>query len=498
MKKILPLLCFAFAAMVSCSVKDAQDTPDSALRFQDGRFKIAQFTDIHWGNESSDTLANRLMMEKVVAEEQPQLIVLTGDNVTSAESLEEAKSHWKRLIGILERTGVPYALLMGNHDAESCDEIDAEILEEWICELAPHCINYPSTVNCFGHGNKALEILGEHDSTVAAVAYVIDSNDYPRDPELARHSLYDWIHRDQIAWYESESEKYCARNGGQPLPSLAFFHICVPEYEIVAHDEHLFGHFLEPTCPAGVNTGFFASAFMHKDIMGMFVGHDHTNDFCGIHNGIALCYGRQSGAEGMDKDTPIGARIIELREGRRAFDTWVRTAAGKESVWYYPLGVSSDMEKKFAPAVSLGEVRNGVNYVYYEGSNEKSTARMLVKKNRKDSGVMANFDITGAPAEDHFGYAFDTYFMAEESGVHGFRLSSDDGAVLLVDGKVLIDNDGSHSSANRIGFVALEKGLHRLQLNYFEDYMGQHLAITVMSRNIVEQTIPDSLLFIPE
>lgn len=480
---IIALLLIVVAAMAQ----------DCTLRFRDGKFRIAQFTDMHLGSRGSDVEANFQLVNKVVAEEQPNLIVLTGDNVTDADDIPSLKALWGRLIGVLESTNVPYAIVMGNHDAEATDGFGADSLEVLLTNIAPHCLNYPSTAVCFGHGNKALPIFGCNGKPQSLV-YVIDSNDYPADPKVKEYSDYAWIHPDQIEWYKSESNRYTHLNSGKPLPAVAYYHICVPEFNDVVKDENRYGFYLERCCPSDINTGFFSAAFLQGDIMGMFVGHDHTNDFIGIRSGIALGYGRQSGVAGMDENTPRGSRIVELYEGQRMFNTWIRTYADRTPTYYYPLGCSSEVEENLLPAADVKTAGQGVNYTYYEGTG-KSLGVVLTKKNLKKEGFMSNFDITKAPVADHFGYAFDTYFLAEEDGAYCFRLLSDDGATLTIDGKLIIDNDGSHSSNWKQGYIGLAKGLHHVQVKYFEDYMGQKLNITYATVKTPEQAIPDRLLF---
>jgi len=53
---------------------------------------------------------------------------------------------------------------------------------------------------------------------------------------------------------------------------------------------------------------------------------------------------------------------------------------------------------------------------------------------------------------------------------------SDDGSVLMIGDRRVVDNDGSHASVMATGRVALEAGLHPYTLLYFEDYEGQDLA----------------------
>ena len=97
---------------------------------------------------------------------------------------------------------------------------------------------------------------------------------------------------------------------------------------------------------------------------------------------------------------------------------------------------------------------------------------------------MESFDITGAKTANHFGYEFDCWFYAQESDLYVFKLSSDDGSVITVDGQVVIDNDGSHSLRHKTGAIRLEKGFHELELRYFDDSDGQELSVSVLSRRI--------------
>ena len=69
------------------------------------------------------------------------------------------------------------------------------------------------------------------------------------------------------------------------------------------------------------------------DVMGTFVGHDHSNDYSGVLHGIRLCYGRStryvSYVEGVRKDKfPTGARVIRITAGERQFETWIRQSDG--------------------------------------------------------------------------------------------------------------------------------------------------------------------------
>ena len=479
-------------AVAGCATSTApSEQMEAQLRFKDGKFKVIQFTDIHWGWDVNPSDVRSNIMGAAEAE-KPQLLVFTGDLITGAGDLSVAKAEWTELLSIADATGVPYAVVMGNHDAECCDGMCADTIETWVSEIGKNCINYPSEhTEIFGHGNKTLPVYSEKGDKVSALVYVLDSNDYP----LGQHSFashYDWIHPDQVAWYIEESNKYKAQNGGDPLPALAYYHICVPEYNIVKEVSY-YGHYLEPCCPGEINTGFFSAAYFQGDIMGMFVGHDHTNDYCLVHKGIALCYGRQSGVAGMDPNTPRGCRVVEMTEGVRGFRTWVRTeAGGAETSWLYPAGISADAQVDMKPAQDIEVAGNGVKTRYFEGTaKDRTVDQMTVEDNFKSESVTPGFDIDRNNLKNHFGYIFDTWFLAENDGVYRFDVNSDDGSVLFVDDEKVIDLDGSHSADIADALVGLKKGYHHIVVKYFDDSESQTLDIDVNFR-----PIPESLLFV--
>ncbi|MDT0403450.1 MULTISPECIES: family 16 glycoside hydrolase [Streptomyces] len=57
---------------------------------------------------------------------------------------------------------------------------------------------------------------------------------------------------------------------------------------------------------------------------------------------------------------------------------------------------------------------------------------------------------------------------APANGSYTFRLSSDDGSRLLIDGQVVIDHDGLHGAEPKDGTVQLTEGMHSLRIDHFE------------------------------
>lgn len=288
----------------------------------DGKFKIVQFTDIHWQPENPASLEAEECMNVVLDAEQPDLVIYTGDLAYAAPAREAVL----KAVAPAVRRGIPFAVAFGNHD----DEFDAT-REELFEVLAQLPGNLTDTVaGLSGVTNCILPLMsGEHTDSVAALLYVIDSNGYST---IETAKGYAGIQPDQIDWYRTESHRYTAANGGTPLPALAFFHVALNEVNTAAADEYaiLNGTRRERACPASVNSGMFAEILRCGDIMATFIGHDHINDYAVGYKGILFAYGRYSGGKTVYCDIPggPGGRVIEMTEGRRGFDSWIRLADG--------------------------------------------------------------------------------------------------------------------------------------------------------------------------
>ena len=59
-------------------------------------------------------------------------------------------------------------------------------------------------------------------------------------------------------------------------------------------------------------------------------------------------------------------------------------------------------------------------------------------------------------------------FQIDETGYFRFRLTSDDGSKLFIDGALVIDNDGAHPAQSRKSRLYLEKGLDSIRVQYFQ------------------------------
>lgn len=85
--------------------------------------------------------------------------------------------------------------------------------------------------------------------------------------------------------------------------------------------------------------------------------------------------------------------------------------------------------------------------------------------------------------DDWFAIRYEGDFIIEGDGLAEFALTSDDGAVLTIDGQVLIDNGAAHTSSTTAAKRDMLKGQHHLRLDYFQGAQGQvALGLDVMER----------------
>ena len=85
------------------------------LKFNaNGKFKIVQFTDVHWapGNAASEVAAERIA--EVLDAEKPDFVEFTGDIIWGKPGIESLK---RTFAPVVERD-IPFAMTFGNHDDE--------------------------------------------------------------------------------------------------------------------------------------------------------------------------------------------------------------------------------------------------------------------------------------------------------------------------------------------------------------------------------------------
>ena len=349
MKKAISVilaLVLAFGMLITAGAADTN--AETKLQFgSDGNFRIMQISDIQDGTLL--TPATKKFIKEVVIEAQPDLIVLTGDNISAGSATLGTEAVDKLLVktainnymSVLEEIGIPVAVTFGNHDAEEkvSKEYQMEVYTSYDC-----CVAIDEGDALYGCGTYNLPIYSSDGSKIAYNLWMIDSNMYDDV-----NGGYDHVHQDQLDWYVKTSNELKAQNGGKVVPSMMFQHIIVNEiydvifevsekekdnYEYVEFEddegnkkynafrnEYLkTGALNENPCPPSVNGGQFNTVVNQGDVVAMFFGHDHKNTFEVSYKGVDLVNTPTAGF-GSYGDYGRGVRIIDINENTTEYKT---------------------------------------------------------------------------------------------------------------------------------------------------------------------------------
>jgi len=289
-----------------------------SLKFDsNGDFKIVQFTDLHEGPNRDNTTK---LMNKILEYEKPNLVVLTGDIIDGkCKSAEDVKKAINYIAAPMEERTIPWAVVFGNHDDEHLVMSKKEMMQLYM--------SFKWNISEVGYkpfnriGNYNILIRSSKDDTPLFNIYMIDSGKYA--PLFIPG--YNWINCTQIRWYKQRAAKLKCKYK-KTIPALMFFHIPLPEFQKAWKDGPTNGKRLEAECSPIINSGLFSTLVKTGDVKGVFVGHDHLNNYCAYHNGIQLGYGGYTGYGGYGRaDVPRGARVFLINEGDPdKFTTWLK------------------------------------------------------------------------------------------------------------------------------------------------------------------------------
>ncbi len=314
--------------MAQEKVQALPDATAKSLRFnKNGKFNIMHLTDTHLEYENVEDSV--WLMAAACDREQPDLVVLTGDNVHNYEQASATKLYIDKLMSVFEKRNIPVAVTFGNHDSEvgamSREELMA-YYNTWSCSISVD--EGPLLSGC---GTYNIPILSSDGKEMRFNVWVFDSNDYDGNGH------YGNVKKDQVDWYKAKSEAIEQENGKKVF-SFAFQHMIVPEvYDALIECkrrklysfEHIntkglyyhfdpkgvnFGTLNETPCSGYENDGQFEAMVERGDVLAMFTGHDHTNAFGVKHKGIDIVNSLSSRYNRDAFSSQYGYRMLRLDE----------------------------------------------------------------------------------------------------------------------------------------------------------------------------------------
>jgi alpha-L-fucosidase len=126
------------------------------------------------------------------------------------------------------------------------------------------------------------------------------------------------------------------------------------------------------------------------------------------------------------------------------------------------------------PAVQPFTLADGLSYRAFTVSKGIKSCAAIAEGTLVAEGVAAEPSVAIKPREEEFGLIFTGFIEVPETGLYRIFVDSDDGSMMKIHGAVVVDNDGPHSATEKSGAIALEKGLHPIEILMFED-AGQDL-----------------------
>ena len=163
---------------------------------------------------------------------------------------------------------------------------------------------------------------------------------------------------------------------------------------------------------------------------------------------------------------------------------------------FRPTGKRSDIVKayfektEYSPATTAAPSNPGLKATWYDfkGKTCAEIASAPVKKTYRVEDVTIPRDVRSYI----IGLTYKGYINIPEDGIYSFLLSSDDGSMLYIDGKQVIDNDGLHAPGEVTGQAALKQGYHPIEVQYF-DHGGGSINLKVCGNDGKE--IPFTYLY---
>lgn len=310
-------------------------------------FKILQIADLHLG-EAEDTDWGPLqdvhsfrVIESVIRDEEPDLIILSGDQITANNIDQNATSYYEALGEHLGYYGIPWAMIFGNHD-----DAPLEIgLANGTVVKRPAKTSRPQLLNVDREFPLSLSQLGPSNLFGSSnyVLYVKDRNGVPAAQIVLLDSgggaLPQRLESNQVNWIRQQLS--------QQLPTIVFQHIPSEKHNFGFQNGKCAGLHEDGVAPLDQDPGIVDALLQAGNVHLLAVGHNHGNDYCcRIENSssrlssqsLHVCFGRHTGYGGYGR-WDRGARVYELRLSHdKAFSwkSWVRLEVGDKIDRYEP------------------------------------------------------------------------------------------------------------------------------------------------------------------
>jgi hexosaminidase len=117
----------------------------------------------------------------------------------------------------------------------------------------------------------------------------------------------------------------------------------------------------------------------------------------------------------------------------------------------------------------------------------------LISKAKPDSTFTTTaIAVPSSVTAPSFAITYRGYINVPSTGVYTFYLNCDDGGVLKIADRMVVDNDGNHSAIEKNGQVALSKGLQPFALDFIEGGGGFALGLKYSVNGSAPALVPSN------
>jgi hypothetical protein len=243
-----------------------------------GRLRMLAFTDLHFfAGQNKERVNKRTLagLKAMLKAFNPELFLVNGD--TWFEGGPLADEHSQATIEMLSSLGVPWVLVLGNHDVMNDSEKTYRLLSS-----APNSLFRGGG----SQGDYRVEILSPGADRPFWNLIIVN------DCEAERG-----FGKKQIEWFNAEASRIRAETPAPP-PAFVFAHIPIPEQDLIWKEGKAKGVKGEKYLDEGSLPEAFAAFKSAGFVKAFFAGHNHLDDYYGELDGIRLQFLRASGHGG--------------------------------------------------------------------------------------------------------------------------------------------------------------------------------------------------------
>lgn len=276
---------------------------------------------------------------------KPDLIVFTGDNILgnhvddaiigplknkkkaiTEKRIRKALSH---ILKPVEKRKIPFCMVYGNHDDRNAlskqEQADCYKDYEYFFGLNSD----EPQLDCDTYNVPIYDSKGEK---VIYNLWLMDS----AGKDDGTGNGFEYVKPEAIEWYKRKSDELRAANGGEPVPSLMFQHIPVPETKelfvecdkddkcavLNGRDKKYYkldttranGFAFEYAETTEKDFGQLDALREKGDVCALVFGHDHLNNFTSEINGVNIIQTPGASFRSYGNEISRGVRVFEIDE----------------------------------------------------------------------------------------------------------------------------------------------------------------------------------------